>query len=336
MIHQLRRREFVTLLSRAAAMSSTIWPLATRAQQRALPVIGYLTGGSSAASNYIKNLAAFRQGLGSIGYVEGQNVAIEYRNADSQNDRLPALAADLLRRQVALIYAGDNAAAVAAKAANTTIPIVFRIGGDPISLGLVASLNRPGGNMTGVSFLSTTTVAIRLQMLHEAVPKATVIGALVNPANPNAEPDTREAQEAARKLGLELHALHASSDQDIDAAFATLVQRRTGALFIDGDPFFGARLVQLAILSARHALPAIYATREFPDAGGLMSYGASNFDANRLGGVYAGRVLKGDKPADLPVQQAVKVELIINLKTAKALGLTFPLTLLGRADEVIE
>jgi putative ABC transport system substrate-binding protein len=258
------------------------------------------------------------------------------RYTDFQNDRLPALAADLLRRQVALIYAGDVGAAVAAKAANTTIPIVFRTGVDPVSLGLVASLNRPDGNITGVSFLVTTTVAIRLQMLHEAVPKAAVVGALVNPTNPAAEPQTREAQEAARKLGLELHVLHASSDQDIDAAFATLVQRRAGALAIDGDPFFASRLVQLAILSARHTIPAIYPQRDFPDAGGLMSYGASNIDADRLAGVYAGRILKGDKPADLPVQQSVKVELIINLKTAKALGVDFPLTLLGRADEVIE
>jgi putative ABC transport system substrate-binding protein len=326
----MRRREFISLLGGAAAA----WPYAALAQQPTMPVVGYLRSGSAAGS--VKNLAAFREGLGSIGYIEGRNVAIDYRYADFENDRLPALAADLIRRQVALIYAGDNPAALAAKAANTTIPIVFRMGGDPVSLGLVASLNRPGGNITGVSFLSTTTVAIRLQMLHEGVPKAAVIGALVNPTNPAAEPQTREAQEAARKLGLELHVLHASSDQDIDAAFATLVQRRAGALAIDGDTFFNTRMVQLAILSARHAMPAIYPTRVFPDAGGLMSYGASNIDADRLGGVYAGRILKGDKPTDLPVQQAVKVELIINMKTAKALGLTFPLTLLGRADEVIE
>jgi putative ABC transport system substrate-binding protein len=325
----MRRREFIGLVGGAAA-----WPLAARAQQRPMPVIGYLKSGSAAGA--VKNLAAFRQGLGSTGYVEGQNVAIEYRYADNQYDRLPALAAELIGRQVALIYAGDNPASVAAKAANTTIPIVFRTGGDPVSMGLVASLNRPGGNITGVAFLSTTTQAIRLQMLHEAVPKAAVIGVLANPTNPNSEPNTREALEAARKLGLELHVLHASSDQDIDAAFATLVQLRAGALAIDGDTFFASRLVQLAILSARHAMPAIYTVRDFPDAGGLMSYGASNTDADRLGGVYAGRILKGDKPGDLPVQQAVKVELIINLKTAKALSVDFPLTLLGRADEVIE
>ena len=326
----MKRREFISLLGGAAAA----WPLAAQAQQRALPVIGYLR--TSSAAGFVQELAAFRQGLGSIGYVEGQNVAIDYHYADNQYDRLPALAADLARRQVTLIYAGDNAAALAAKAANTTIPIVFRIGADPVNLGLVESLNRPGGNITGVSFLSTTTVAIRLQMLHEAVPNAAVIGALINPNNPNAEPNTRETQEAARKLGLDLHVLHVSSDQDIDAAFATLVQRRAGAVAIDGDVFFAGRIVQLAILSARRAMPAIYPSRDFPDAGGLMSYGASNTDADRLAGVYVGRILKGDKPADLPVQQSVKVELIINLKTAKALGITFPLTLLGRADEVIE
>jgi putative ABC transport system substrate-binding protein len=299
-----------------------------------MPVIGYLR--SSTAAGAAKNLAAFRQGLGSMGYVEGRNVAIEYRYTDFQNDRLPVLAADLARQQMALIYAADNAAALAAKAATTTIPIVFRIGTDPVSLGLVASLSQPGGNITGVSFLTTTTAAIRLQMLHEAVPKAAVVGALMNPANPNAEPNTREAQESARKLGLDLQVLHASSDQDIDAAFATLIQRRAGALVIDGGTFLNTRIVQLAILSARHAMPAIFPQRDFPDAGGLMSYGASNIDADRLGGVYAGRILKGDKPADLPVQEAVKVELIINLKTARVLGITFPLPLLGRADEVIE
>jgi ABC-type uncharacterized transport system substrate-binding protein len=326
----MRRREFITLLGGAA----TAWPVATRAQQPAMPVIGYLRSGSAAGN--VRNLVAFRQGLGSIGYVEGRNVAIEYRYADNQNDRLPVLAADLVRRQVALLYAGDNPAAVAAKAAATTIPIVFRIGTDPINLGLVASLNRPGGYITGVSFLATTTAAIRLQMLHEAVPKAGVIGALVNPTNPNAEPDTGEMQEAARKLGLELHVFNAGSVQDIDAAFATLVQRRAGALAIGGDTFFNEQIVQLAILSARHAMPAIYTQRVFPDAGGLMSYGASGVDADRVAGGYVGRILKGDKPADLPVQQSVKVELIINLKTGKALGVDFPLTLLGRADEVIE
>ena len=325
----MRRREFIAGLG-----SATAWPLAARAQQQALPVIGHLRRSTEASA--AKNLAAFRQGLGSMGYVEGRNVAIEYRYADFQNDRLPALAADLVRRQMASIYAGDNASAVTAKAASTTIPIVFRIGTDPVNLGLVASLNRPGGNITGVTFLATTTAAIRLQKLHEAVPKAGVVGVLVNPTNPNAEPDMREAREAARKLGLELHILKASSDDDIDAAFATLVRRRAGALVIDGDFFFSSRIVQLAVLSARHAMPAIFATRELPDAGGLMSYGASNTDADRLAGIYVGRILKGDKPADLPVQQAVKVRLVINLKTAKVLGLTIPETLLATADEVIQ
>jgi putative ABC transport system substrate-binding protein len=235
-----------------------------------------------------------------------------------------------------LIYAADNPSAVAAKAATTTIPVVFRIGGDPVELGLVAGLNRPGGNMSGVSFLSTITGAIRLQVLHEAVPKATVLGLIVNPTNPNAEPDTREAQEAARKLGLELHVVSASNALEIETALATLVQRRAQALVIDGDSLFSNRRQQLAILTARHAMPAIYGTRDFPEAGGLMSYGASNIDADRQGGVYVGRVLKGDKPADLPVQQSVKVELIINLIAAKALGITFPVSLLTRADEVIE
>jgi putative tryptophan/tyrosine transport system substrate-binding protein len=329
----MRRREFITLLGGVAAASSVSWPLVARAQQRqAMPVVGYLRTGVGST----KVLPAFRQGLASMGYVDGQNVAIDPRYADDHADRLPALASDLVHRQVAVIYAADNASAVAAKAATTTIPIVFRIGADPLGLGLVPSLNRPGGNITGVSFLSSTTTAIRVQMLHEAVLKATVIGVLVNPTNPNAEPDAKEAEEAASKLGLEFHVVQASNAQAIDAAFAALAERRVGALAIAGDGLFSNRIVQLAILSARHAIPAIYNTRDFPDAGGLMSYGASPFDADRLGGVYVGRILKGDKPADLPVQQSVKVELMLNLIAAKAFGVTFPLTLLGRADEVIE
>jgi ABC-type uncharacterized transport system substrate-binding protein len=326
----MRRRKFITFLGGAAAA----WPLAARAQQSAIPVVGFLRSGSRAPSAYFE--AAFRQGLGSMGFIEGRNVAIDYRYTENQIDQLPALANDLVRRQVTVIYAANNGPAVTAKAATTPIPIVFRIGGDPIQLGLVASLNRPGGNMTGVSFLSTTTGAIRLQMLHEAVPDAAVMGLLVNPGNPNAEPDTREAQGAARKLGLELHVVSASNAQEIDAAFATLVQRRAQALVIDGDALFTSRRQQLVVLTVRHAMPAIYASRDFPDSGGLLSYGASNVDADRLGGTYVGRVLKGDKPADLPVQQSVKVELILNLITARVLGVTFPLTLLGRADEVIE
>jgi putative ABC transport system substrate-binding protein len=280
--------------------------------------------------------AAFRQGLGSMGFEESRNVTIEYRYTENQHDRLPELAADLVRRRVGVIYVGGTTEALAAKGATTTIPIVFRTGGDPIQLGLVTALNRPGGNSTGVSRLSTATGAIRLQMLHEAVPKATVMGLLVNPTTPLAEPDTREAQEAARKLGLELHVVGASSVQDIDAAFATLVQRRSQALVIDAAGLFNERRLQLAALCMRHAMPSISGNRDFPDAGGLMSYGTSVDDADRLGGVYVGRVLKGEKPADMPVQQSVKVDLIINLITAKVLGLTLPLTLLGRADEIIE
>jgi putative ABC transport system substrate-binding protein len=326
----VKRRDFITLIGGAAAA----WPLAARGQQPGLPVVGHLRTGSRASLPWRE--AAFRDGLSSMGFVEGRTVAIDYQYAENQTDRLPALAADLVRRQVAVIYAGENAPALAAKAATATIPIVFRIGADPIQLGLVTSLNRPGGNVTGVTFLSTATGAIRLQMLHEAVPSATVVGLLVNPVNPNAEPDTREAQDAAHKLGLELHVVGANSAQEIDTAFASLIERRVQALVVDGDSFLAGRRQQLATLTARHAMPAISAQRDFPDIGGLMSYGASNVDADRLGGVYVGRILKGDKPADLPVQQSVKVELVINLITAKALGLNLPLTLLGRADEVIE
>jgi putative ABC transport system substrate-binding protein len=326
----VRRREFISLAGGAAI----IWPLAARAQQPTLPVVGYLR--SSSRTSLPQREATFRAGLLSTGFVEGKNVAIDYQYADNQTDRLPALAADLVRRQAAVIYAGENAAALAAKAATATIPIVFRIGGDPIQLGLVTSLNRPGGNVTGVSFLSSTTGAIRLQMLHDAVPNATVIGLLVNPPNPNSGPDMREAQEAAHKLGLELHVVGASKPQEIVEAFATLAGRGAKALVIDGDSFFTDRRQQLAVLTASHKMPAVFATRDFPDAGGLMSYGANSVDADRLGGIYVGRILKGDKPADLPVQQSVKVELIINLSTAKALGLAIPLSLLGRADEVIE
>jgi putative ABC transport system substrate-binding protein len=299
-----------------------------------MPVVGYLQTGSRAASSFLE--AAFRASLGNMGFVEGQNVAIDYRYTEGQNDRLPALAADLLRRPVAVIFAAGAGPAVTAKAATATIPIVFWTGGDPVQLKLVTSLNRPGGNMTGVSFLTTATGALRMQMLHEAVPQAAVMGLLVNPTNPAAEPATREAQDAARKLGLELHVVGASNAQDIDAAFATLVQKRAQALVINGDAVFFNRRQQLAALMVRHAMPAIYAARDFPDAGGLMSYGGSGRDDIRLAGAYVGRILKGEKPSDLPVQQATKVELIINLIAAKVLGVTFPLTLLGRADEVIE
>ena len=327
---QLKRREFVTLLGGSAVA----WPLAARAQRAAMPVVGYLRSGSRAASSQLE--AAFRQGLSSMGFIEGRNVAIDYRYAENQNDWLAALTADLVRQPVAVIYAGDNSTAVTVKAAITTIPVVFRIGSDPIQLGLVTSLSRPDGNMTGVSFLVTATGAIRVQMMREAIPNAAVIGLLVNPSNPNTELDTRETQNAAHKLGLELNVVGASNAQEIDTAFATLVQQRTHALVIDADPLFSNRRQQLATLTAHHTIPAIYVSREFPDAGGLMSYGASNVDADRLGGIYVGRILKGDKPADLPVQAPVKFDLVINLRAAKELGLEVPPTLLARADVVIE
>jgi putative ABC transport system substrate-binding protein len=324
----LLRRDFIAALAGAAA-----WPLAAGAQQRALPVVGYVRVGARVASALLD--AAFRQGLASMGFEERRNVTIDYRYDEGQYRGQVAEIADLVHRKVAVIYAADTAAALTAKTATTTIPIIFRTG-DPIQLGLVTSFNRPGANITGVSFLVTATQAIRLQMLREAVPGATVMGLLVNASNPNVETITKEAQDAARKLGLELQVVSATNAQEIDAAFATLVQRRVQALVIGGDAFFSTRSQQLAVLTLRHAMPSIYTGRSLPDAGGLMSYGASNVDADRLGGVYMGRILKGEKPADLPVQQSVKVELIINLIVAKALGLSLPLTLLGRADEVIE
>jgi len=324
----MRRRDFITLLGGAAAA----WPLVARAQQAALPVVAYFRAGS--LDPHL--VEAFRQGLSSMGFQESRNVTIDYRYVESQYDRLRAIADDLTRRGVAAIYAGDNATAVAVKAASPTFPVVFRIGGDPVALGLVASLSHPSRNFTGVSFLATATEAIRLQMLHEAVPDARVVGLLVNPANPNAKPDTAEAQKAARELGLDLQVVGASSNQEIEQAFATFIQKGVRALSINGDALFTTRRQQIAALMIRHAIPAIYTVRDFPDAGGLMSYGASTVDADRLGGVYVGRILKGEKPADLPVQQSVKVELVINLTIAKVLGLNPPPTLLARADEVIE
>jgi putative ABC transport system substrate-binding protein len=328
----MKRRAFITLLGGAVAAPTILRPRAARAQQPAMPVIGFLTGNLAATFG---DMPVFRQGLKEAGYVEGQNVAIEYRFAEGHYDRLPALAIDLVARRVTVIFAPDNTAAQVAKPASTAIPVVFSIGGDPVKLGLVASLNRPGGNITGVSFLATALMAKKLELLHQVAPDTATIGLLVNPANSNAEPNTREAQEAAHALGLQLHVLSASNEREIDAAFAMLVQRHAGALVVDGDPFFTGLNSQIVALAARHAMPAIYGNPDYVAAGGLMSYGGPA-DARRLAGVYVGRILKGEKPADLPVQQSTKVELTINLKTAKALGLTVPLALLTRADEVIE
>lgn len=328
----MQRREFITLLGGAAAA----WPLASWAQQ-AMPVIGLLSA-ASRGGVFEQRLAAFRQGLNETGYIEGRNVAIEYSWAEDQYDRLPGLAADLVRRQVAVLAAlGSTPAALAAKAATTTIPIVFITGGDPVQLGLVASLNRPGSNVTGVTQLGVELVPKRLELLHEVVPTATIIALLVNPTNPRqTEEETREVREAARILGLQLHILPVSTESEIDAAFVTLAQLRIGALLISAEAFFANRSEHLAALTVRYGVPTINAYREFATAGGLMSYVTNFTDTWRTAGGYTGRILKGEKPADLPVQRSTKVELIINMKTAKALGLTFPLTLLGRADEVIE
>jgi putative ABC transport system substrate-binding protein len=323
----IRRREFIALLGGAAA-----WPLAARAQQPAVPVIGFL---DAAALNESAR-AEFRKGLGETGYVEGQNVTIEYRSAEGHADRLPALAADMVRRRMAVITTFANSGAVAAKAATTTIPIVFNIGGDPVKMGLIDSLSRPGGNITGATFLSAELIPKMVEALHEVVPKATLIAALVNPTNPNAAEDTGDAQRAARALGVELQVLNASNEREINQAFAILGERHAAALLIEGDPFFAIRMQQLVVLAARHAMPGIYQGRDFPDAGGLMSYGANRADTARVAGNYAGRILKGEKPADLPVQLATKVEVVINLQTAKALGITVPPSLLATADEVIE
>ena len=328
----IRRRQFITLLSVAAT-----WPLAARAQQAAMPVTGFLNSGSGDVEPFTQFVRAFHQGLGETGYVEARNFAVEYRWADGQYDRLPALAAELVRRQVKVIAAtGGNPSALAAKAATATIPIVFNMGDDPVKAGVVASLNRPGGNLTGVSMLNTELQQKQLEVLHELVPSATAIGLLVNPTGPNAESVSKQVQAAARTRGLNLHILHASTERDCEAAFARLGELRAGGLILGPDPFFTSRLQQLAALSVRHSMPAIYSNREFSAAGGLMNYGISITDVYRLVGVYTGRILKGEKPAELPVQQATKVQMIINLKTAKALGLTVPDTLLARADEVIE
>jgi putative tryptophan/tyrosine transport system substrate-binding protein len=322
----MRRREFITLVG-----GVSVWPLAARAQQSKLPVIGVLSNADKPQS-YI---GAFQAGLREIGFVEGQNVAIEYRNANNQIDRLPALASELVRKQVAVVAALSTASGLAAKAATSTIPVVFVGGADPAKFGFTGDLNRPGGNLTGVTFLEEATAAKRLELLHEIAPKAVRIGLLVNPTVPT-DYDTKEGLNAARVLGLELRVFNASNEREIDAAFATLSQWQAGGLLIAGGNYFTVQSHRLANLTLTHKVPAIFNVRDFPAAGGLMSYGGDPVDAYRIVGNYIGRILKGGKPADLPVQQTTKVELIINMKTAKAFGLTVPLSLLGRADEVIE
>jgi len=326
-----KRREFITLIGGVAGT----WPLAAYAKP-SIPMIGLL--GSESLSLWASRMPAFHQGLSETGYVDGKNVAIEYRWAEGHNDRLPALAADLVRRQVSVIAApGSTPAALAAKAATSTIPIVFWVGGDPIELGLVTSLNRPEGNLTGVTTLNHGLVAKRMELLHEAVPAMRSIAVLVNPTSPTLTKTTIEdAQAAAHSLGLELHILNASTESDLDEVFAKLTQLQAGGLVVGTDAFFSGRLEQLAALSVRYAVPTVYQFREFAAVGGLMGYGGSLAEAFRGTGVYSGRILKGDKPGDLPVQQVTKLELYINLKTAKALGLDFPLPLIGRANEVIE
>jgi putative ABC transport system substrate-binding protein len=326
----VRRREFISLLGGAA-----LSPLVARAQQPKMPLVGFLH--SVSPDSFSGRLAGFRQGLRETGFVEGENVAIEFRWAQGQYDRLPELAADLVRRQPSVIFAGTVAAALPAKAATATIPIVFAVGVDPAKFGLVASFNHPGGNVTGVTWLGgATLVAKRLELLHKVVPAATVIAALINPKNPSTETQARELRQAAHSLGLQLQDLNASTEGEINSAFATIVEERIGAVLIGSDAFFYDRRDQLIAVTARHSIPACFEWREFPPAGGLMSYGTSRSDAYRQAGAYAGRILKGEKPPDLPVQQATKFELVINLKTAKALGLTIPEPFLLTADQVIE
>jgi putative ABC transport system substrate-binding protein len=327
----MRRRDFIRLIGGSAA-----WPLTAGAQQPVMPVIGFLN--SASPGGLVRHeLQAFLTGLAETGYIEGQNVAIEYRWAEGQIDRLPSIVADLVQRKVSVIAATTTPAALAAQAATTTIPIVFETGSNPVQLGLVASLNRPGGNVTGVTSLIVEVAPKRLELLHELLPTANVMGLLVNPADRNlAQAQAREVASAARKMGLQLQVLNASSEHDFDAVFASIARQQVDGLVIGAGSVFIRNIERLAALTVRHALPAIYEYRDFPAAGGLMSYGSDIMDTYRLAGVYTGRVLKGEKPADLPVYQATKFELHLNARTAKALGVTFPLTLLGRADEVIE
>jgi putative ABC transport system substrate-binding protein len=327
----MKRREFITLVGGAAAT----WPFAGLAQQPAMPVVGFINAASP--QPYARMLSAFLKGLSEAGYVENQNVKIEYRWALGEIDRLPALVADLVRREVTVIAATGTPAALAAKAATTTIPIVFEIGSDPVQIGLVTSLNRPSGNVTGVAQLAIEVGPKRLELLREMIPKIRVIALLADPTDRAIfENTTQGVQSAARSLGLELHVLNVSTDRDLDAAFANLVRLRAGGVVISGGQFFNSRSKQLAAAALQHAVPTISPYVDLAGVGGLMSYGTSITDAYRLAGVYTGRVLKGEKPADLPVQQATKVELVINLKTAKALGITVPVSLIGRADEIIE
>ncbi len=326
----MRRREFIALIGAA-----TVWPLAAApAQQQTTPVIGFLN--AAPAERWALYSTGFLQGLSETGYIEGQNVTIEFRWAEGHYDRLPGMATDLVRKKVTVIAATGTPAALAAKAATEVIPIVFETAGDPITLGLVASLNRPGGNVTGVTQLNSELVPKRLGLLHDLIPTAKVIGLLVNPKDVRTETQSRDMQEAAHVLGLQIHVLKASTDREVDAAFADLVKSRAGALIVGTGEFFNTRREQLAALAARHRVPVIYQYRLFVPAGGLMSYGASLTDAYRLAGNYTGRILKGDKPTDLPVARPTKFELIINLKTANALGLTIPPGVLAIADEVIE
>jgi putative ABC transport system substrate-binding protein len=327
----MRRRDFI----KGVANSAAAWPLAARAQQSAMPVIGYLGPESPAA--FASRVEAFRQGLGQTGYIEGRNVAIDFRWAESQHNRLPALAAELVARPASVIVApGGAPGALAAKSVTTTIPIVFEMGADPIATGLVQTLNRPGANITGVTSLNVQVTPKRLEILHEAVPAAAMIAVLLNPTSPTADSQLRNLQAAASALSVRLHILHASTERDFDAVSAALAQLRPGGLVVSSDTFFATHSEQLAALTVRHAVPAIHQSRDFAIAGGLMSYAGSFMESHRQAGIQTGRILKGERAADLPVQQVTKVELFINLKAAKALGVTLPLSLLGRADEVIE